>query len=120
MAELNKKLGKAGGAVELITFSVDPEHDQPAVLADYGLRLGADPARWKFLTGTQSDIQDIVSKGLLQPLMKEANGAPLHSTRFVMVDADGWLRGFQDGNDPEVVQKLLVDIGDLMRENPKK
>jgi hypothetical protein len=35
----------------------------------------------------------------------------------VIIDADGWLRGYQDGVDPEVVQKLMVDIGDLMQED---
>lgn len=117
MAELNNKLGKARGAVELISFSVDPEYDQPTILAKYAARCGANPSQWKFLTGNPQDIQNIVIKGLLQPLAKEADGTPAHSTRFVIVDAEGWLRGFQDGNDPEVVQKLLMDIGDLMREN---
>ena len=28
------------------------------------------------------------------------------------------MRRFVDGNDPEVVQKLLMDIGDLLREAP--
>jgi hypothetical protein len=35
----------------------------------------------------------------------------------VIVDGEGWIRGFQEGEDPEVVQKLMVDIGELLREN---
>jgi hypothetical protein len=34
----------------------------------------------------------------------------------VLVDREGWLRGYQDGLDPEAVQKLMVDIGELLRE----
>jgi len=118
MSELNTKLKKARGDVELISFTVDPVHDTPAVLATYGASLGADPANWKFLTGTPEDIQSIVVKGLLQPIAKEPDGTPAHSTRFVIVDANGWLRGYHDGLDPEAVQKLMVDIGELLRENP--
>jgi cytochrome oxidase Cu insertion factor (SCO1/SenC/PrrC family) len=63
-------------------------------------------------------MNEIVVKGLLQPLAKEPDGTPAHSQRFVIVDGDGWIRGFQNGEDPEVVQKLVVDIGRLLRESP--
>ena len=35
----------------LLVVTVDPENDTPAVLADFATRIGADDARWKFLTG---------------------------------------------------------------------
>lgn len=120
MAELNKKIGRAGEGVELVSFSVDPEFDTPQVLAGYASHLGADPDRWKFLTGNKSEVDRIIIKGLLQPLMKEPDGTPAHSTRFVLVDREGKLRGFEDANDPEIVQKLLMDIGDLLRESGKQ
>ncbi|MFZ4597730.1 MAG: SCO family protein [Terrimicrobiaceae bacterium] len=116
MAELNKKLRKTD--VVLVSFSVDPDYDQPAVLAEYGAKVAADPARWKFLTGPKDEMETLIVKGLLQPLAKDPDGMPAHSTRFVLVDREGSLRGFQDGNDPEVVQKILMDIGDLLRESP--
>ena len=50
----------------------------------------------------------------------EPDGTPAHSTRIVLVDRDGRLRGFQEGNDPEALQKLLMDIGDIMREDSLK
>ncbi len=118
MAELNQKIGRAGKGVELVTFTIDPAFDTPDVLAAYSKKLGAGPDRWKFLTGDPAAIQSLVVQGLLQPLAKEPDGTPAHSTRFVLVDRDGRLRGFEDGNDPEVVQKLLMDMGDLIRENP--
>jgi protein SCO1 len=120
MAELNKKIGRAGEGVELVTFSVDPEFDTPNVLAAYAGRLGAGPDRWKFLTGSKEELDAIVIKGLLQPLAKGPDAAPGHSTKFVIVDGVGKLRGFADGNDPVVVEKLLMDIGDLLRESGKQ
>jgi protein SCO1/2 len=118
MAELNGKLKKTHNEVKLASFTVDPEHDTPEVLSKYGTNLAANPADWKFLTGSPEAMNEIVVKGLLQPLAKEPDGTPAHSQRFVIVDGDGWIRGFQNGEDPEVVQKLVVDIGRLLRESP--
>jgi protein SCO1/2 len=118
MQDLNTKLKKVRGNVELVSFTVDPEYDTPEILRTFGEQLGADPSSWKFLTGTPDAIQKIVVTGLLQPIAKEPDGTPAHSTRIVLVDREGWLRGYQDGLDPEAVQKLMVDIGELMREAP--
>ena len=118
MQDLNTKLKKVRGNVELVTFTVDPEYDTPEILKAFSEPLAADPASWKFLTGTPDAIQKIVVTGLLQPLAKEPDGTPAHSSRIVLVDGEGWLRGYHDGLDPEAVQKLMVDIGELLRENP--
>lgn len=120
MAELHKMLERTGGSVVLVSFSTDPEFDRPEILARYAAALGADSSRWKFLTGSKEDIDSLSGNGLLRPLAGEVGGTPVHSTCLVLVDREGRLRGFEDGSDPEVVQKLLMDIGDLMRENPSR
>jgi protein SCO1/2 len=116
MAELNQALSGKTKDVELVSITVDPEYDTPQVLNEYGERVGASPERWKFLTGPKDQLDATVMKGFLQALSREPSGMPIHSTRFVLVDRDGWMRGFLDGNDPELPQKLLMDIGDLLRE----
>lgn len=118
MAEVNQALGKKATDVELVTITVDPEYDTPEVLKEYSEQVGASPDRWKFLTGPKDQIETVVMKGFLQALSREPSGVPIHSTRFVLVDRDGWILGFLDGNDPELPQKLLMDIGDLLRESP--
>src|SRR5262245_9289536 len=37
--------------IRLVSFSVDPARDTPAVLNDYADRFGADRRRWSFVTG---------------------------------------------------------------------
>jgi cytochrome oxidase Cu insertion factor (SCO1/SenC/PrrC family) len=118
MAQLNQALQGKTKDVELVSITVDPEYDTPQVLKQYAEQVGASPDRWKFLTGPKDQIDNVVMKGFLQALGREPSGAPIHSTRFVLVDRDGWMRAFLDGNDPEVAQKLLMDIGDLLREAP--
>lgn len=115
MLALNQSLGDKVKDVELITITVDPEYDTPEVLKKYSERVGSSE-RWRFLTGPKDKVEETITKGFLQALAKEESGMPIHSTRFILVDRDGWMRGFQDGNDEEVVQKLLMDIGEILRE----
>ena len=118
MAELSSRMVKVPN-VRLISVSVDPEHDTPAVLANYAANVHANPAQWSFLTGSSKEIADFTIHGMKQSLVTEPGGMPTHSTRFMIVDDQGIVRAYYDGNDPEVVQKILTDVGDLLREHSK-
>jgi protein SCO1 len=50
----------ADAPVRLVSFTVDPSYDTPAILAEYASRFGADPARWFFLTGETSAVQHLI------------------------------------------------------------
>ena len=115
MAEISRELTKADD-VRLVSVSIDPEHDTPEVLADYAARLQADPKRWIFLTGPKSEIEQFTTKGMLQALATDSSGTPTHSTRFLVIDRDGQIRKTRNLDEPELVQKLLIDIGGLLRE----
>ena len=52
-AKLNAALAKEKNG-RLLAVTVDPATDTPAVLADYARRIGADPERWRFLTGDRA------------------------------------------------------------------
>jgi len=65
MAKLQQKL--AGDSnVQLVSFTVDPQDDTPAVLAAYANHLGADPQKWSFLTGPKEQVYDLIQNGFLQ------------------------------------------------------
>lgn len=49
--------------VRLVSISVDPEHDTPAVLTRYAAGLGAHPQRWLFLTGDKTHIYKLAREG---------------------------------------------------------
>ena len=61
MSELQKPLENTD--VHLVSVSVDPEHDTPAVLRGYAEKLHAQPQRWDFLTGSKSAIYDLSRNG---------------------------------------------------------
>lgn len=59
----------------LLSVSIDPEHDKPAVLKRYADSHGADLGRWHFLTGDMKAVEKLVTKGLHLPFIKPGNQA---------------------------------------------
>ena len=58
-AQLRRELGSDAGRIRLVSISIDPEHDSPAVLAGYAERFGAPPG-WTFLTGSPGDVERVL------------------------------------------------------------
>ena len=118
MSELQKPLQKTD--VHLVSFTVDPEKDTPEILRGYAEKLHAQTARWDFLTGSKSAIYDLSKNGfkLAAADGSEDAGIPVHSTRFVLVDRHGVIRGYYDATAPDAVTKVLADASHLLREQP--
>lgn len=56
-AQLQKQLGdRFATDVVLLSITIDPQHDTPAVLQQYAQRYQADTSGWKFLTGSTQAI----------------------------------------------------------------
>jgi len=113
----------AGEQVRLVSLTADPEHDTVAVLRDYGERFGADAARWQFLTGPKAELYRFAMNELkltaeeIDPAKREnLNDLYIHSTTLVLVDGAGRVRGFFDGTDEAVSERLLGAIRRLQRE----
>jgi protein SCO1 len=96
-----------GERASLVSLSVDPQHDTPAVLDEYAAQFKADPRGWKFLTGDWDRVYDVVTgfKVATRP-PRPALDAPApggteltHSTRIILLDADQQVRAYLDGND---------------------
>ena len=119
MSELQKPLDKTD--VHLVSFSVDPEKDTPEVLRAYADKLQAEPGHWDFLTGAKSAIYNLSHDGFKLAVSdgSDAQGIPVHSTRIVLVDRHGQIRGYYDATEPEAITKLLADTNHLLREEPK-
>ena len=107
--------------VHLVSFTVDPQTDTPEVLRDYSERLHARPGRWDFLTGPVSVIYDLTRNGFKLAVSDGAGeeGVPVHSTRAVLVDRRGTIRGYYDVTAADAVTKLLADTSHLLREQPR-
>jgi len=107
--------------LRLVSFSVDPVRDTPAVLADYARRYDADRARWHFVTGSKTDIWTLAHSGFR--LTTEAGGSEdtepiLHSPHLVLVDQRGRIRGYYDGTEAAEVKRLIGDAQRLESKLP--
>jgi protein SCO1/2/putative membrane protein len=103
----------AGTEVQLVSFSVDPEHDTPEVLRAYAQRYGAAPDRWWFLTGPKPTIYDLIRERFQLGVM-EAPGpvdsdseAIVHSDRLALIDR-GQIVGLFESNDSKALDALVV------------
>ncbi len=114
MGELQKPLRDTD--VQLVSFSVDPQHDTPAVLRDYAAKLNAQPGRWHFLTGDKDTIYRLSRDGFKLAAAEGEAAVPIHSTRLVLVDRSGEIRGYYDATDADAVTRLLADTNHLFRE----
>ncbi|MBI4203907.1 MAG: SCO family protein [Betaproteobacteria bacterium] len=135
MAMLQGELaGKAD--VRLVSISVDPEHDTPAFLVDYARRYNADPERWLFLTGAKDEIERLAIEGFRlgvveRPFEEEhihpdgtvhahktaAGERVMHSSRFVLVDRKGGIRGYFRGDDAESLRRIVPAAKKLLAES---
>ena len=119
MSELQKPLEKTD--VHLVSFSVDPDKDTPDVLRGYAEKLNAQPQRWDFLTGSRSAIYNLSRNGFKLAVSdgSDAEGIPVHSSRMILVDRSGTIRGYYDATEPDAITKLLADTNHLLREQPR-
>lgn len=109
MAGLQARLPKSVG---LLSFTVDPRRDTPAVLSAYAGRFKADPDRWRFLRLAPEALPAVVSSGFKLGL-EARGGSVTHSTKLVLVDAERQIRGYYDYDDPAAVARLEADAASL-------
>ncbi|MGH7266854.1 MAG: SCO family protein [Candidatus Rokuibacteriota bacterium] len=126
----------------LVSITVDPERDTPAVLAAYAERYGADPIRWWFLTGDKRAIYRLATEGFrlgvvdpddptqtsvplrwLGPAPALAThgskGLVMHSARFVLVDRQARIRAYHLPDDEASLDRLRRNLRTLLRETAR-
>ncbi|MFQ5734382.1 MAG: SCO family protein, partial [Planctomycetaceae bacterium] len=101
MKELQSRLGDTN--VRLVTISVDPRHDTPAVLKRLAKKWNAPADRWLFLTGRQEDVYRLIHSGFKLAVAQNTGNRRTpgnevtHSHRVLHVDETGTVVGAYDG-----------------------
>jgi len=92
---------------QLLAVTVDPEGDTPAVLKEFAAHVGADPARWKFLTGEPAAVARVAER--FGVLYYPDHGQIVHSQTVAIVDPDGRVANVYFGEqwEPEAVLQDL-------------
>lgn len=121
----------------LVSITVDPVHDTPAVLRAYARRYGAGD-RWWFLTGDRREIYCLARDGFrLGVVDSEASGSlacgeaswlgpgrawashgsrglVMHSARVVLVDRTSQIRAYHLATDPDSMARLRANLRRLL------
>lgn len=111
VAALQREFGPKG--VTFVSITCDPANDTPARLRDYANRFNADPDQWLFLTGDLSDIQRIGKERFKLPVEQST-----HSSRLVVVDRSGNIRGAFQWKDPADLTELKLMLNKCLAEEP--
>jgi len=101
---------------KFVSITCDPQRDSLDVLADHARTQQADTTRWWFLRGEQRDLFQL-AQSLKLPY--EIGNPSAHSTRFVLVDREGQVRGAYIGTDDKEVDDLRRDLRALLAAPPK-
>jgi protein SCO1 len=103
--------------IKLVSITVDPRDDTPAVLQKYGQSFGADPNRWLFLTGNKAVLYDLIGKSFLAQDLNDPFGYMpgnfSHTERIAVVDSHGHLEGYFDGLNQNTAGAVVDEIAKL-------
>ena len=91
----------------LLTITFDPERDTPEVLASYAARWQANPAGWRFLTGSTTEIRRVCALFGQEAFPDE--GLMNHSLHTAVIGRSGTLVANIEGN-----QFTPEQLGDLV------
>jgi cytochrome oxidase Cu insertion factor (SCO1/SenC/PrrC family) len=106
--------------VRIVSFSVDPK-DTPADLKTFGSRYGGATPEWIFLTATPETVHQIAFSTFHTG---DILGKIEHSTKFTLVDKQGYIRGYysslaaEGDNESEEhgIPQLLQDLQTLRKD----
>ncbi len=116
LSDLQKQLGDEQD-IRLVSISTDPVKDTPEVLKQYAEKFGASE-RWLFLTGDKEHIFRLANDGFKLSLVEDPSAEePItHSTKLVLVDRTGTVRGFYEGIGEENTAEIVKDARRLLKE----
>jgi protein SCO1/2 len=112
----------------IVSITIDPSHDTPAVLKGHSELLGVKSSNWNFLTGDREYIFNLANKGFNLYAGENSNvkGGFEHSGLFALVDKNGNIRCrkddfgnpilYYDGLEKKGVRDMQQDIAILLKE----
>lgn len=102
--------------VGFLSHTIDPGHDNVAVLKEYAEHLGIQNEQWHLVTGARDEIFNLAQKHYMVTAVEDSTvpDGVLHSGAFILIDRQKRIRGYYDGTDSGEVDKLINDIPKLL------
>lgn len=100
--------------VHFLSVSVDPRNDTPNVIKAYMADNGIDETNWRFITGEEQAISNLVVGGFKVGYGRtRGSGELTHSSSFALVDSEARIRGYY-GSDEVGLDELERDLRTLV------
>ena len=104
----------------ILSHTVDPETDSVARMKKYADSLGADPAKWYFLTGRKDSLYRMARESYLlddpKNNLENINDQFIHTQFVALVDKNGTVRKIYDSLKKDEIAELEKDIKALLKE----
>ncbi len=117
MKRLNTITADISSHLQFISFSIDPNHDQPHVLLKYRKDMGIRSNNWAMLTGDEAETHRLGVEHFMVHADKDpmAAGGYAHSDGMVLIDREGYVRGIYRGTYTADVDQLNKDLRKLLQ-----
>jgi len=99
--------------IEFLSISVDPDNDSLAAMQAYAERVGITDDRWLLARAPIEEVSNLMEKGFMIDSADLPGGHPTH---YILVDAQGRIRGYYPYDDEGAIYLLKQHIRELARE----
>jgi protein SCO1 len=108
--------------VLLVSHSVDPNYDSAEILRGFAKQNEAKDGKWFFLTGDKKAIYNLGINGYKVSVADASaydknvsiDETFIHTEKLLLIDKEGYIRGFYDGTDKKEVDRLILEIKVLL------
>ena len=122
MEELQRRTASLPNVL-LVSLTVDPLSDTPAVLAEFASAHRADTNRWLFLTGTKTEIRRLIQTSFFPPAPEAEQMVPgsfAGIDTITLVDPCGNVFDSFEGLNPNVVDAVMPEVVKLLKKSAQK
>ena len=105
-ARAREMLGEDADRLDFVSITIDPEHDTPAILAEYAEKYDAT-SNWRFLTGEGHDVEQVVRA------LDSFNGSKFSHKPITMLHRPGqaaWVRLEGLGSASDLVAEIRTSL----------
>jgi len=99
--DLDREKAKYPYNTRFVSITVDVEHDTPELMKNFADIYAPNPDDWLFLTGTETEVVQLIREGFKVPFWKNKIGLPgmqfAHDMHLIHVDENGKILGWYDG-----------------------
>lgn len=101
-----------GGKIPVVSITVDPEYDSLPILREYAAKYAGGNKLWHFISMPLDSVRKTSVKGFA---VGNYENPMEHSSRLIVVDEKGMIRGYYDGVDSSAVNALALLLKDAVK-----